>query len=208
MVSYKVEPELSESLSDHELIRSVQAQQAWAFDMLFDRYKSMIQRHIAHIVRDEAAAEDLLQEAFLRVWTRAEQWNGQGSFKGWLFRIATNLALNYLRTLRRHPEQPLDLPENRLEDEGVDTPAWMADSASLGPDAILELAEQNLRFRQILQDLPEDKREVLHLVHQMELSLREAADELGIPQGTVKSRLHYIRERLNRRWQEWQAEQE
>jgi len=45
-------------------------------------------------------------------------------------------------------------------------------------------------------------------VHQMEMSLREAADELGIPEGTAKSRLHYARERLSRQWQEWQAQQE
>ena len=64
-----------------------------------------------YLVRDEPAAEDLLQETFLRVWTRAGQWNGQGTFKGWLFRIATNLALNHLRTRRRRPEQPLELPE-------------------------------------------------------------------------------------------------
>ena len=49
---------------------------------------------------------------------------------------------------------------------------------------------------------------MFRLVHQMEMSLREAADELGIPEGTAKSRLHYARARLSRQWQEWQAEQE
>ena len=89
-----------------------------------------------------------------------------------------------------------------------DTPAWLIDNASLGPDKALEASEQSSRLQQIIRDLPEDKREVFRLVHQMEMSLREAADELGIPEGTAKSRLHYARERLSRQWQEWQAEQE
>jgi RNA polymerase sigma-70 factor (ECF subfamily) len=200
--------EASESLPDSALARHVQAQQAWALDALFERHASAICRHLLHIVRDEPAAEDLLQEVFLRVWTHAEQWNGQGAFKGWLFRIATNLALNHLRSQRRRPQQPLEAAEDLDGEDNPDTPAWLVDNASLGPDKALEASEQSSRLQQIIRDLPEDKREVFRLVHQMEMSLREAADELGIPEGTAKSRLHYARERLSRQWQEWQAEQE
>ena len=198
----------SETLTDDTLTRHIQAQQAWAFDLLFERHAGAIRRHLLHIVRDEHAAEDLLQEVFLRVWTHADQWNRQGAFKGWLFRIATNTALNHLRSLRRRPQQSLEVPDNIDGEDNPDTPAWLVDNASLGPDQALEASEQSSRLQQIIRDLPEDKREVFHLVHQMEMSLREAADELGIPEGTAKSRLHYARERLSRQWQEWQAEQE
>ena len=91
------------------------------------------------------------------------------------------------------------------EDDLPDTPGWLVDTASLGPDAVLEQLEQGARLQQIIQDLPEEKRELLHLVHQMEFSLREAADELGIPEGTAKSRLYYAREQVKRGLQ---AEQE
>ena len=198
----------SETLTDDTLTRHIQAQQAWAFDLLFERHAGAIRRHLLHIVRDEHAAEDLLQEVFLRVWTHADQWNGQGAFKGWLFRIATNTALNHLRSLRRRPQQPLEVPDNIDGEDNPDTPAWLVDNVSLGPDQALEASEQSSRLQQIIRDLPEDKREVFRLVHQMEMSLREAADELGIPEGTAKSRLHYARERLSRQWQEWQAQQE
>jgi RNA polymerase sigma-70 factor (ECF subfamily) len=205
-VSYKVEPEVNDPRPDEALIESIQDQQAWAFEALYARYAGAIRRHICNIVRDEPAAEDLLQETFLRVWRSAGQWQGQGSFKGWLFRIATNLALNHLRARRRRPEQPLEAPDTNVDDDDLpDTPAWLVDTASLGPEAVVEQVEQGARLQQIIQDLPEDKRELLHLVHRMELSLREAADELGIPEGTAKSRLHYAREQVKRGLQ---AEQE
>jgi RNA polymerase sigma factor (sigma-70 family) len=202
------EPPDSSILADSDLMRHIQAQQAWALDALFERHAGAIRRHLLHIVRDEHAAEDLLQEVFLRVWTRAEQWNGQGAFKGWLFRIATNIALNHLRSQRRRPQQPLETAEELEGENNPETPAWLIDNASLGPDQALEASEQSSRLQQIIRDLPEDKREVFRLVHQMEMSLREAADELGIPEGTAKSRLHYARARLSRQWQKWQAEQE
>ena len=196
-MSYKVELHVTDPLSDQTLIESVQNQQSWAFEALFERYEGAVRRHLVNIVVDEAAAEDLLQETFLRVWTHAGQWRGQGSVKGWLFRIATNLSLNHLRARRRRPEQPLEMPETMVDDDELpDTPAWLVDTASLGPEAVVEQVEQGARLQQIIRDLPDEKRELLRLVHQMELSLREAADELGIPEGTAKSRLHYAREQV------------
>jgi len=188
---------VSEPQSDQTLIENIQNQQTWAFEVLFERYESVLRRHLGFIVRDEPAAEDLLQETFLRVWTHAGQWRGQGAVKGWLFRIATNLALNHLRTRRRRPEQPLQLPDLMVdEDDLPDTPSWLVDTASLGPEAVVEQVEQGTRLQKIIGELPEEKRALLRLVHQMELSLREAADELGIPEGTAKSRLYYAREQM------------
>ena len=61
---------------------------------------------------------------------RAEQWNGQGEFKGWIFRIATNLALNHLRMLRRRRQEPLETPPDEFddEDERPSDPDWMIDN--------------------------------------------------------------------------------
>jgi RNA polymerase sigma-70 factor (ECF subfamily) len=160
-------------------------------------------------VRNEAAAQDLVQEVFLRVWTRAEQWNGRGAFKAWLYRIATNLAFNYLRSVRRRREQPLEIADDPGKDEEAGlVPAWMVDASALGPDASLELAERSELFRRLVERLPTEKREVFRLVHQMEMSVRDAADELGIPEGTIKSRLHYAKERLAREWQDLETEWE
>jgi RNA polymerase sigma-70 factor (ECF subfamily) len=188
--------------SDQDLVEQIRERDAHAFEQLFERYREMIRRHLMHIVRDEAIAQDLVQEVFLRVWTHVEQWNGQGPFKAWLYRIATNQALNSLRSMRRRREQPLDVPEEWADEEGGLIPAWLVDVSALGPDATLELREQREQIRQLIDRLPEDKREAFRLVHQMEMSIRDAADELGVPEGTVKSRLHYAKNRLASQWQD------
>jgi RNA polymerase sigma-70 factor (ECF subfamily) len=151
----------------------------------------------------------------MRVWMRAGQWDGRGTFRAWLYRIATNLALNHLRTVRRRREQPLVIEDSwDEEDEDARIPAWVFDEAALGaqiapgPHDVLERAERLIAMRQLVDDLPETKREVFHLVHELEMSLRDAADELGIPEGTAKSRLHYARKRLAREWQALQANKE
>jgi RNA polymerase sigma-70 factor (ECF subfamily) len=92
--------------------------------------------------------------------------------------------------------------DNGDEDEaGNFVPAWLIDASALGPDASLELAEQRGLFRRLVETLPKEKREVFRLVHEMEMSMRDVADELGIPEGTVKSRLYYAKKHLAREWQ-------
>ena len=200
--------------SDQTLIRKIVKRDAAAFETLFARYSVSVRQHILSIVRTESAAEDLVQEVFLRVWMRAEQWNGQGEFKGWLFRIATNLALNYLRTVRRQRQEPLETPPDEFEDEDErpSDPDWMVDTSLRAPEVMVEQAERSQLLWQLVGGLPQEKREVLHLIYQKEMALREAAIELGIPEGTVKSRLHYSIRHLAREWKEiasgWEEEKE
>ena len=200
--------------SDQILICKIVKRDAAAFEMLFARHSASVRQHILSIVQVESAAEDLVQEVFLRVWTRAEQWNGQGEFKGWLFRIATNLTLNHLRTVRRRRQEPLETPPDEFEDEDERPadPDWMIDTSSHGPDVIVEQTERSQLLWQLVDGLSQEKREVLHLIYQKEMALREAAIELGIPEGTVKSRLHYSIRHLAREWKEiasdWEEEKE
>lgn len=191
--------------SDRELIERIRERNTDAFDVLFERYRRAVHKHLLRIVRDESAAEDLGQEVFLRVWTCAAQWDGRGELRSWLYRIATNLALNHLRTVHRRRQQPLEVPEDSYDDEDgayIQTPAWLIDSASPDPQAMLEQAEQSELLWELVDGLPDEKREVLHLVYGAEMDIRQVADELGIPIGTVKSRLHYTLKRLAREWKE------
>ena len=195
--------------SDQDLIERIRERDAKAFETLFVRYTETIRRHVARIVRDDSAAEDVVQEVFLRVWTCAAQWDGRGTFKAWLFRIATNVALNHLRAMRRRREQQLEVPADEIDEENeISIPGWMIDAASLGPEAMLEQAEQSELLQGLVDGLPEEKREVFRLVHEVEMDIRETAATLGIPEGTVKSRLHYTMKRLAREWKELAIEWE
>ena len=190
--------------SDQFLIDKIRERDAEAFETLWARYSTAVRRHIMHTVRDESAAEDLVQEAFLRIWTSAEQWDGRGKFKAWFFRIATNLALNHLRTVRRRKQQPLEIPPDDFDDadEAAPDPDWMIDTSINSPDVMLEQAEQSNLLWRLVEELPPEKREVLHLLYLKDMNLREVAAEIGIPEGTVKSRLHYSIKRLAREWKE------
>lgn len=200
--------------SDQTLIRKIVKRDAAAFETLFARHSASVRQRILSIVRTESAAEDLVQEVFLRVWTRAEQWNGQGEFTGWLFRIATNLSLNHLRTVRRRRQEPLETPPDEFgdEDECPSDPDWMVDTSSRSPEVMVEQAERSQLLWQLVDGLPQEKREVLHLIYQKEMALREVAIELGISEGTVKSRLHYSIRYLTREWKEiasgWEEDKE
>ena len=189
--------------SDQELMVRIRERDTHAFETLFVRCEEMLRQHLIRIVRDANAADDLVQEVFLRVWTRTDQWRSEGTFKAWLFRIATNLALNHLRSVRRRREQPLEIPpEVTDEEDKKSAPSWMIDASSLGPDAVLELTEQQELLGRFIDELPEEKREVFRLVHEAEMDIREVSETLDIPEGTVKSRLHYTKKHLAHKWQE------
>ncbi len=188
--------------ADRDLVERILKRDAFAFRELYNRYSEAIFSHLSRLVRDKAAAEDLVQEVFLRVWNRAEQWNDQGPFRAWLFRIASNLAFNHLRSVQRRREQPLEILPNSSDDEESSAPGWMIDAATLGPDALLELTEQGKLLRQFIDELPEDKRDIFRMIYDAEMDVREVAERLGIPEGTVKSRLYHGRRRIAQEWQD------
>jgi RNA polymerase sigma-70 factor (ECF subfamily) len=185
----------------------VRERDAGAFEALCERYGEPLRRHLLRMLRDAHAAEDLLQETLLRMWTHAAQWDGHGSPRAWLFRIATNLALNHVRTLRRRRQQPLEVPPDLADpDEEPAIPGWIVDTASLGPGEALELAERLALLRRLVAGLPEEKREVLRLIHDAQMEIGEVAQTLGIPPGTMKSRLHYAKQHLAREWRDAEGE--
>lgn len=171
-----------------------------AFDALSLRYHDPLRRHLMSTVRDAEVADDLQQELLLRIWTRADQWDG-GSVKSWLYRIATNLALNHLRTVRRRREDPLEPPKS-VDGDGGPTPSWMVDSESEAPEQTVIRRERTRRLHGVIDELSEDKRAVWDLVHEHEMDTASAARTLGIPAGTVKSRLYHARQQLAREWNE------
>ncbi len=196
--------------TDLDLARGVARRDEEAFSRLYDRYQASVTAHLARIVRDSGTADDMTQETFLRIWHRAGQWTGEGSFRSWMLRIATNLAFNHLRSIKRRREQPIVLARPMEEDEEEERtiPSWMIDASTRGPDEVLERAEQRRLLRRFVGGLSEEKQEVFRMVHDEEMQTREVAEKLGIPEGTVKSRVHHARKAIIREWQKLRAEWE
>jgi len=195
--------------TDQELIQAIQAGSAEAFDELYERYYAPLTAYLLKIVHHAAAADDLAQETFLKVWTHADQLSGVALFKAWLYRVATNQAFNTLRDASRHAEQPLADPDEALTDDpdAAGSPvfrgrtAWFTDTSALDPDAAYEQNEQERVLSRLIDQLPEEKRQVFDMVSRLEMSIKTVAETLGIPEGTVKSRLHYARSWLSQEWQ-------
>lgn len=186
--------------TDEELLERVGKGDETAFDAFYARHREQVLRHVERIVADRDAAEDVVQEAFLRVWRKGGQWERRGSARGWIFRIATNLSLNLLESRRRAGRM------NRASTEDEENPlSRIADSSDAGPEETLERNDRIRLVRETVGRLSEEKRQVLDIYLGEDLTLREISRRLGIPLGTVKSRFHYASRDL-REWLDDQGE--
>ncbi len=170
----------SAGLPELELIASARKGDRQAFSELVQKHRDGVVNVVYRMCSDPDVAEEAAQEAFVRAWKNLDSYREQYPFRSWLYRIAMNVALDYLRRERKN--LPLD---NLLLRSGDDN-----------PEAHLEHNEQIVRVREAIQELPLNSRSVLILREYERLSYREIADTLDIPIGTVMSRLSYARDRL------------
>jgi RNA polymerase sigma-70 factor, ECF subfamily len=156
-----------------------------AFNQLVLNYQDIVYRQACYWVKDLDKAADITQDVFVKSFTNLSSFRG-GSFKAWLLRIMTNTALDELRRNKRHPMIPL-LPYDS-EDEEVESPSWLTDH-SASPEEIAEQRVLSQDVQQALNRLPASYRTIINLVDIEGLDYREAAQALGAPIGTIKSRL-------------------
>lgn len=168
-----------------------------AFQLLVERYQGRAFRLAARVLRDEDRARDVVQEAFLKVYAGLRRFEGRSSFYTWLYRVTLNLCLDLQRRQKRgrevewSDERMQDLPS---DDGGVD--AWTGAAQDEAPDVQLERADLRRRMAAAIDALPGAARATLVLREVEGLSYAEIAESLGIPKGTVMSRLHYARRRV------------
>jgi RNA polymerase sigma-70 factor (ECF subfamily) len=172
------------SKSDGWLVICIRGGDLDALSELYERYKAQVYRTALAITRNERDAEDILQETFLRVYTYADGIDETVSLEPWLYRVTVNLAYSWLNRARRW----LNLLPNMLE--------RLVLPAVLHPERIAEKRELQQVVQQAIDALPPHHRIVVILHYLEGLSLKDVAYVMEIPEGTVKSRLHYARERL------------
>jgi RNA polymerase sigma-70 factor (ECF subfamily) len=162
------------------LITQAQVGDRQAFDELVRRHRQGVINVVYRMCGDTHLAEDAAQDAFIRAWQRLASYQPRSPFRNWVYRIATNAALDMLRRDR----QSVDVDELPLA------------SPADGPEATLERKQRAERVQQAVLGLPTASRIVLVLREYEGLSYREIADTLDIPTGTVMSRLNYARTRI------------
>lgn len=174
--------------SDESLLRSHLEGDPAAFPMLLERYRNELHGFLTRFLASSAAADDVFQETFLQVHLSGATFDQTRNFKPWLFTIAANKARDFHRKRKRRTMASLDAPIGKNLD-GVNL-LDMLKSDQAQPDEHSETADQQALVKRVLDGLPDHHREVILLGYFQRMSYQQVADVLGIPLGTVKSRLH------------------
>jgi RNA polymerase sigma-70 factor (ECF subfamily) len=173
-----------------------------AFDKIVSFYKEGVFHFLVRAVKDAGRSEDLVQEAFLRVYRSRNTYRPLAGFRSWLFTIAHRLALNELRAVRRRRRVFPVFFSGRVgpEDEaGEDFWANVEDKPSETPLDRMELEELKQVLEKLLQDLPANQRLAVQLHSAEHFSYREIGEALGLSVMAVKSVLVRARENLKKR---------
>jgi RNA polymerase sigma-70 factor (ECF subfamily) len=174
-------------LDEASLIHRLQGGDLASLDALYARYAEPAVRIAYAITRSQTGAEDAVQEAFVEVIRGARRLRDPAAFRGWFYKIVVNKAKRLSRRGWLH-WLPLDLTRHDK-----------ADPAAPMPEEAIVSADERAQVARSLQELPEMYRVVLVLRYGLDLTEDEMAAVLDIPPGTVKSRLHHARRRLEQR---------
>lgn len=174
--------------SDEQLLTAYLGGEREAFASLVERYRHELHGFLARFLGSNAAADDVFQETFLQVHLAAGTFDRERSFKPWLFTIAANKARDWHRRQKRRRAASLDAPVGN-DAEGARMVDLMEAEAE-APSASMEAAETRDRVKVVVDGMPPMYREVLQLNYFQKMSYQQIAEVLGVPLGTVKSRLH------------------
>jgi RNA polymerase sigma-70 factor (ECF subfamily) len=158
---------------------------------LFERYRTSAFAVAVRITGKREDALDVVQDAFIKIFDRLDTFNQQSSLKTWVLRIVTNQALDARRRKKVRLTASLDASEPG--EKGIDPPAPLESNR---PDAGLVQEELSARIRQAMESLPAEQRSVLSLHAAGDMTYGEIAEVLGVPIGTVMSRLYHARRKV------------
>ncbi|MGB7061795.1 MAG: sigma-70 family RNA polymerase sigma factor [Candidatus Zixiibacteriota bacterium] len=179
---------------DQILIEKALAGNEAAYGLLLRRHKDAIYRMIVRIVRNHEEARDLVQETFMKAFGSLSTYKCQYRFTTWLYRIAANSCIDYLRKRRLVSislDQPLETKDGQVTIEVAD---W-----TYNPEQDLTARQKSVSIDAAIDSLPKKYREVILYRHKQDKSYEEIAQILNIPVGTVKARIFRARELLKKK---------
>jgi RNA polymerase sigma-70 factor (ECF subfamily) len=192
-------------LADDELVTATLAGNREAYRTLVERYQPRLLTMVTDVLKSREDAEDVVQESFVKAYLSLRSFKGQSSFYTWLYRITYNMAIDVRRKAGRrggaHVEFKEGLSVNKAG-EGESAKAVSALGEHLqnveGPHDSLVRKETGSKIRKVLEELSDEHRSVIVLREVDGLNYEEIAEAIGVPRGTVMSRLHYARKALQK----------
>ncbi|MCS6866829.1 MAG: RNA polymerase sigma factor [Gemmataceae bacterium] len=191
--------------TDEQLLERLRAGERDWLGTLIRRYERELFGYLRRYLGDDDLADDVFQNTFVQVYLKIHQYEPGRPARPWLYAIATNQAIDALRRRGRRADARID-GATTLDDEGQPRPLFeLLPAPGEEPPETAERDEQRQRIRAIVDRLPELLRQVVILAYFQGMKYRDVAEVLGIPVGTVKSRLHAALTRLT---EEWKAAEE
>lgn len=178
-----------QSREENQLVQRCKQGDLSSFDELVRLYEKQVYNFAYRMTGNYDDANDIAAEAFIKVFQSVGSFRGDSSFSTWLFRIVTNLYLDHRKRSKAYMNVPLD-EYIELEESSV---ARQIEDPSPGPADLIESGERSEIIMKAISELPEYQRMMVLLFHTMGQTYEEIADSLGLPIGTVKSRLNRAR---------------
>jgi RNA polymerase sigma-70 factor (ECF subfamily) len=188
--------------TDEQLFADYRRGQADAFRALIERHHDDLLRFLIRLVGNRQAAEDVFQEAFLQIHTSGDSFDMERRFRPWLFTIAANKGRDWLRRKGRRQMMELSAPVSGPRGDDSTTFIDLLQVEWGPPSGGMEAGERDRQVQEALAGMSHPLREILLLSYFNRLTYQQIAEELGIPLGTVKSRLHAAVASFAKRWQE------
>lgn len=177
-------------INEKEIIERVLGGDTEAFSELVTRYEKTVYNLALRMVGDRSDAADMAQEAFVKAWTNLPSYRGESKFSAWLYRITTNVCLDFLRHKSRRPQVSLSTSDDD-EERQLDIP----DPKSMPEELLMKKLGMEAVHRG-LERLPPKHRQILVMRELGGLSYSEIAAQLSLEEGTVKSRIFRARKNL------------
>lgn len=177
---------------DQLLVERVQRGDKKAFELLVSKYQRKLLRLVSRLVHDQAEAEDVVQEAFIKAYRAMANFRGDSAFYTWLYRIGINTAKNYLVTQRRRAPTSTDADIEEAE-TFVDADGLRDINT---PESMLATKQIAATVNSAMASLPEELRNAITLREIEGLSYDEIAEAMACPIGTVRSRIFRAREAI------------
>jgi len=181
-------------VDDVDLVRQAQKGVYDAFDLLVTRHRGKVYAMIMNMVKNDADAWDLSQDAFIKAWKALPKFENRSKFSTWLFRISHNVVYDWIRKKRIQSEGELD--DELLNANQIDMSAATVPAQSQRPDEAMTANELRKEITAALNKLSLDHKETIMLREVQGMDYKEIAEIMGCSLGTVMSRLFYARKKL------------